>query len=687
MAGRAAVFLRKVLRWVRYLYFLRFSIALWLIPLVLIGLNMTGATTLTSGIVVPDYGQQYLCVAFFLVSAAFGALISARVVVINGPERWNEGLPPLLKLLLVNETGKYEWVALLGSQIPNLFLFGYLYSNGVDEGVKGMEIWSGLAIGAVLAVFLWWVANAWYYLTYELPPLAGLPLGVVKLGKNAARTILFPRWCFGLAKPGDALTMSTLEGATTCLKRGRLASILNWPTRLFDALLGLRGYLYPTGQLYEAHSFATNALAVFLGLYLTIWPLAAPVPAVWMSTVMLVLLTLVVAAILYVFWSATPGVPGTGLFKWKVLLTLSVGGFWLAVILLYLFTSADRFPTLATLLVMVIVACWALAGIAFFADRYRVPVLTTIIVLMLLPRILGGLGNKEEHYFSTTSVPRANAKPVPTPAEILDERLPDMATREDEKQDKPLIIVTATGGGLHASAWTATVLAELEKEFTEDQEIGEAFHNHLLLVSTVSGGSVGLLSYLRELHEGTLGLEGNPGRQRMQSTAQCSSLEAVGWGLMYYDLQKAFVPLLPYLISPSPGDSDLDTSPLLKDRTWALRKGIARNQNDAYCSNTWDRDTHPGASWSFKDLFHVEGLLKANLDARKQNEKLESELTLRNLSPAVDRGLPAFTMNTTTVEKGERFLLANYRVPHYELDEKAGYPAESCVLIFGECHS
>ena len=680
MLEKTSAILKATLRWVRFIYFLRFSLLLWFIPLVLVGLNMTSAKTLTSGIVTPDYDQQYVCVAFFLVSSAFGALIAARVVAINGPARWNEGLPPLLKHLLVNDNGRFEWVTIVGSQIPNLFLFWYFYANGTSEGVQGFEIWSGLAVGTALAIFVWWVANAWYYLTYEAPPQAQPPIEVVKLGENAARTILFPRCCFGLVKPAGALTMSTLEGARTNFHGSLLILLLRKPTDLLNSLIGTPGYVYPNGNLYEAHIFATIALGVFLGLYLTIWPLAAPVPAVWMSTIMLALMTAGVIFLLRVFWSATPGAPGSSLLKWKILLTTCVCGFWLSMIALYFFAGADRFPTLATLLIMSTILCWALAGIAFFADRYRVPVLTTLIVLMVIPRMLGWVGDKEEHYFSTSTVQDgAKINPVLTPAAILDARLP-----EDPSQGPPLIIVTATGGGLHASSWTATVLAELEHQFAGDDGRGEPFHKHLLLASSVSGGSVGLLTYLRELHEGTIDLPGDPGRKRMQMAAQCSSLEGIGWGLMYYDLQKSFVPVIPQFIAPSSGDGDLDGAPMFKDRTWALRKSIARNQNDDYCRDMWNRDTGSQSGWKM-DVF-TNPILLRNIANNATNEKLERELTLRNLLPEPASGIPAFTMNTTTIEKGERFLLANYRVPHYELDRGAGYPAESFVEVFGICN-
>ena len=61
-------------------------------------------------------------------SAGFVALITARVVLINGPERWDkcydefdDGRPPSLKTLLVNDKGQLEWAALLISQLPDAY--------------------------------------------------------------------------------------------------------------------------------------------------------------------------------------------------------------------------------------------------------------------------------------------------------------------------------------------------------------------------------------------------------------------------------------------------------------------------------------------------------------------------------------------------------------------------------------
>jgi hypothetical protein len=653
-------FLKAVGRWARYAYFLRFGLFLWLFAPFFCLLNIKDQT-LSSGILVAEYWQQYLCIAFFLVSAALAALVLARIVLINGPARWGDSYngeddnrPPLLRTLLVNDDSKFEVTAVLLSQVPNLFVFGYLICFGASQGVDTWKIVVGLLVGSVLALFFWWLANCWYYLTFKAsefkPPLADFILG-----KNAARTILYPRRWFALNPPGAACPGNpTIEQADTILSRNQDEMFLKW--RSFVS--GLRGYGSLTDgriQFYEAHSFATISLAAFVALYLLIWPLTAPVPATIVSWIAIALLFVVLVALLYIFWTATPATTGTrtGSLRWiQVLLTIAMLGFFSAVVSLRLFTSAERFPILSTVLIMVIALCWLLAGVAFFLDRYRVPVLTVLLLSMFLFRLLPNCG-QEEHYLSVATAQESAF--LPTPADVL-------AIRSAAADGHPLIIVTATGGGLHASAWTATVLSLLEKEFGPD------FHKHLLLASTVSGGSVGLLSYLRELHEGTLDTDPALAAARMQSVAQCSSLEGVGWGLIYFDLPKAVVPLLPYFVPPSSGENDLDTlhgTPLFKDRTWSLRKSFERNLNNKYCDAIWASDTRTSPTWSSN---------------RASAAQLPSALTLRAFLDITK--FPAITMNTTTVENGERFLSANYKIPQIDLDIGPNYRARSFLETF-----
>ena len=744
MFAKIGAILDHLLILIRYLYLLRFSLALWLFALALVGLNLLDQT-LTSGILAPEFPQAYLCIAFFLVSSGFAALISARVTLINGPERLDEcpdppkdppkdppqealspqelpelklpeqkppekkkpeknPLPFIFKLLLVNDDGEWEWVPVILSLLPTILVGIYFTSYGSSQGVNKADIILGFLGGMLLAGIVWYVVNLTYYITYDAsekpwlrPEEASLSLEnktKVELGVNAARTILYPRRLFsGLTTPKDPFTRNKIEGAETILKKPGLDQLGDWFGAAIITVAGKKGYADPeTGKLYEAQIFAIIAMFVFLGLYLMIWPMAAPVPSLYFSIAALAVLFAFSVFATVIFLTSLPSL-GKPL---KIFPTVFVWLFFLLVCWFYLCTSAERFPIFATVLILAISLFWALAGIAFYVDRFRVPVFTVLLLLVIIPRLpfLHLIGGLEEHYFSTVSVDKSQAAPVPTPAEILETKLHDLGS------EQPLIIVTATGGGLHASAWTAAVLAQLENEFATADTSGpgaERFNKHLLLASTVSGGSVGLDAYLRYLHDapplGTATLE------QMQTTAQCSSLEAVGWGLVYYDLPKAFIPGAPYVAHPSSGDGDLDSygTPLFKDRTWALRKGFERNQANTYCDDLWKFDQKYDASlkngggpkshlrFDVGSMFRF--VLKMNRHDEQANKVAAHQLTLRSFPAASENGPPAFSMNTTSVEEGSRFLLANYQMPHYPLDVNSIYPAQSFLSTFGSCSS
>jgi hypothetical protein len=554
------------------------------------------------------------------------------------------------------------------------------YVNAISSGVPIDDVVFGLLIGCSVAAVLWWVANAWYYLTYEAVKTSER----VEFQQNAARTLLFPRSLFGLAQPGDPFDLEpkTLEAASSWLKATPLSRWLRW----FAGLLNTPGYVGSEGHIYEGHVFSGLAGLVFFGIYLLLWPLAAPVPVFRWSLFALGFLAFLAVVVVWLLWMDSSAARVKALRFWKIGLTGAVVAFVACIVLLYLLTSAERFPFLATMLIVATALCWALCGISFFFDRYRLPVVTVVLVLTIVPRLVHwdraiywdkgpawGDG-QEEHYLSTTQAER-RSRCIPTPKDILLDRLTANAGQvDDSQQDRPLIIVTATGGGLHASAWTAAVLARLEATF--DKASPGGFHRSLLLASTVSGGSVGLLSYLREIQPGEI-----PDFTRMQIAAQCSSLEAVGWGLAYYDLPKAFVPFFPYFISPSTGDGDLDKSPLLKDRTWSLRKAFARNAYSEFCVDTWYRDHGEPVAGGLHNS------LVSSLKHQSDADELEKKLTLRNLLPSRDNVFPAFTMNTTSYEDGLRFLLANYRIPDPDTgedwpDTRPNYKARSFLATY-----
>src|SRR6185503_20965432 len=94
--------------------------------------------------------------------------------------------------------------------------------------------------------------------------------------------------------------------------------------------------------------------------------------------------------VLWVFWSAKPIAPGgkvAHLRKIQIWNTVTIIIFFLTVLFLYLFTQIERFPIIATVLILIIAVSWMLGALAFFFDRYRVPVLTLLLISLVVPRM------------------------------------------------------------------------------------------------------------------------------------------------------------------------------------------------------------------------------------------------------------------------------------------------------------
>ena len=86
-------------------------------------------------------------------------------------------------------------------------------------------------------------------------------------------------------------------------------------------------------------------------------------------------------------------------------------------------------------------------------------------------------------------------------------------------------------------------MSRLEERFREEKQKelnGYLLHDHVLLVSAVSGGSVGVVPYLLEYTAppGTAFPASDELRQRLTIGPGCSRLEAAAWGPEDYDLQR-----------------------------------------------------------------------------------------------------------------------------------------------------
>ena len=188
---------------------------------------------------------------------------------------------------------------------------------------------------------------------------------------------------------------------------------------------------------------------------------------------------------------------------------------------------------LLQVILLMLLACWVLSAFCFFFDRFRIPVLIPLAIILLASSRLG----PSDHAFHTVDLPAQSA--LPTPAALL-----------EAKGDR-VIVVAAAGGGIQSAAWTSEVLCGLRKE------MGESFEDNVLAISGVSGGSVGTMFYLRCIESASGDMQG-------AKAAKSSSLEAVAWGLAHPDLRRAILPIDAF---SWPG----------ADRGWALERALRKN--------------------------------------------------------------------------------------------------------------
>ena len=281
------------------------------------------------------------------------------------------------------------------------------------------------------------------------------------------------------------------------------------------------------------------------------------------------------------------------------------------------------------LVLAVFLTGWGMSALAFFFDRYG---FAPEVVVLAWVAIMFPAGNADHYFrvFQDASIAESEAQSPADTGISADQLSPIMGRiQEARAADSPsadelepipvdtlfddwtfpgdtLVIVTAAGGGIQSSAWTAKVLTELESKAPE-------FAESIGIISAVSGGSVGAMYYLvhrenRSESPASPTVLTDELRHRIQDSASRSSLEGVAWGTLFPDLVRSVCPGLAPDI----------------DRGWALE------------STWWNR-------------------LGANDDHRLQSQ----ELRLRDLIPSIrQRLLPAPIFNATIVETGQRALLS-----------------------------
>jgi len=275
--------------------------------------------------------------------------------------------------------------------------------------------------------------------------------------------------------------------------------------------------------------------------------------------------------------------------------------------------TQTRIPTLCLALALIMLGCIALSALTFFFDRFRIPLLSLII----LYAVFSWQFPQTDHFYLSNKTAPIPASPMPTTPVAA---TPAQATSGSQKKkcsdrplDAPVILVAASGGGIQSAAWTAVVLSGLQK-YSQDQ--GLDFDCSVKLISSVSGGSVGAMYFADAYQEdGTLPLVGEDlEKYGPVHDSEASSLEAVAWGLAYPDLG--------WTIAPFVKGIGLRPFTLLNGKNLTNDRGTA-------LENAWRA---------------TPDLKAATLSGWRQE--------------AAKGKRPAVVFNSTIVETGERFLMS-----------------------------
>jgi hypothetical protein len=664
----------------QYLYFIRFSIAFWLfIPMLAIEDDRSGISAITRGIFTPARFGQFLGSAFFIVCVGMVALLTARLVCLNGKDRFETPPPSWIAKSLGSDSDPWAGRILLIVQAPGLLVILYLHVNARRELSVSPRLHDtvnaafGSLIGIALALLFWWIINALDHWSYSFTA-----------AKGPARTLLYPNRFF--FSPYDRTTAAPHPTAVSQYATDRLPWLITLPERLWRLVARLgAGYADPEGNLWEGHRLAAIALAGYIGVYIVLFPLTAPAPQKgWYGWALGSVAVFFAALSSWIFLFTKP--PRNRLIKLlRIVLICMFAVVSLAALrwMLKAPFSFQGFPILGSVLVLTTMLAFIFSAVAFWADRHRIPVLTAFVLYLYLSHTL--ISRSGESYFRARELKAQSSPPIP--AEILQLHRRMCSGTTETNAPCPVIFVTATGGGIHAAAWTAMVLTELELKMQNDDFLKTkriSFHNQLLYLSAVSGGSVGVIPFLREYYSQRPFTDDvhryNPDwAGRIRRAANCSSLEAVGWGLEYSDFVHLVIPFLP---------TDPD-----RDRSVALEQAFARNVTSQNCDDKYPKDSGISVECltlaeMVEDLRHAPGQIP--VECPPPAGMVED----MNRTPGQKRPphLPAFTFNATAAETGGRFLLSNYVNPG--TDNVDAYPqdygvpsAESFLSAYGSRES
>jgi len=193
------------------------------------------------------------------------------------------------------------------------------------------------------------------------------------------------------------------------------------------------------------------------------------------------------------------------------------------VIVAYCIITGKQIAPLVALMLLLSLWVLVLAGVTFFWDRYRLPLLAILLVYFWL----AGFSIKADHYYRVWTRPSLDREL--TPGEIVGRAA---------QQHRPVVVVAAAGGGIQSAAWTTSVLDQLGKRLKADSGGAYDLPHSIRLISGVSGGSVGGMFYAECFNES------EPDFSHSFQAACSSSLGPTIRGLLRQDLWRGLMPFL-----------------------------------------------------------------------------------------------------------------------------------------------
>jgi hypothetical protein len=237
-----------------------------------------------------------------------------------------------------------------------------------------------------------------------------------------------------------------------------------------------------------------------------------------------------------------------------------------------------RIPALCSAMLLVMLSVLVFSALTFRFDFYRFPILSVLVIITAV----AGLRN---HTFATRAPGEQSAALLPE--KVLEKR----------GNQSPIVVVAAAGGGIQAAGWTARVLRGLVEATPADSL--DRFLKSIVVVSGVSGGSVGLAPFVAAMHEAARSGHTPTGDALLAAlvSASDSSLDPVAASFATSDM----IPFLPF---PDRGDA-LEAS---WTRAWNAH-GVQDGVTLADLASDAQAGTVPGVMFNATDMTTGERLI------------------------------------------------------------------------------